>query len=96
MQTISIISGSKKIALPLLEGALEREKSILRSSIMSIKEKTNSLAKKLTVDVKELMKGNVPHHEKNEIELIELESELEVLQRLEIEMKELEQLTICK
>jgi len=96
MQTISIKSGSKEVVLPLLESALERERNILRNSIETIQEKTCTLAKKLSVDVKELMQGKVPHNEKNEAELIELEGELEILQRLKREMTELEKLEICK
>lgn len=96
MQTIFIKSNSSKIIIPLLTGALEREKRILIDSIRREKEKINKLAKNLTVDIDKLMAGEIEHTESNEMELIELEGEIEILRHLENELNALESLEICQ
>lgn len=96
MQTISIKSSSPEKAVPLLANALDREKRIIMNSLKITREKVNSLAKALAVNIDELMAGNVKHTESNDMEFVELEGEVKILRHLEDELKELESLEICK
>lgn len=95
MQTISIKSSSPEKILPLLTNALDREKRIITDSLKITREKVNSLAKTLSVDIDKLMAGEVEHTESNDMKLIELEGEVKILRHLEDELKELEFLEIC-
>lgn len=95
MQTISVkSSGSKKI-IPLLADAIEREKRIIQHSLSATRQKVDTLAKNLSVDVNKLMRGEVEHPDPADMELLELEGEIEILRHLEIELKEIESIEIC-
>lgn len=95
MQTISLKSGSAETVIPLLRNAIDREKRILKESVRVTREKVNTLAKGLAIDIDKLMQGEVEHTASNDMQLIELEGEVEVLRHLESEFKELESVEIC-
>ncbi|GLI52941.1 hypothetical protein [Thermodesulfovibrio yellowstonii] len=96
METITLKSNSPEVILELLKKAVERERKIIIETIRITKEKVDSLAKKLGVDIDKLMKGEIEHTEDNDMQLIELEGEIELLRHLESELKALESVEICK
>ncbi|MEK6682351.1 MAG: hypothetical protein AABY79_10345 [Nitrospirota bacterium] len=95
MQTIILKSDSPETVVSLLKNALDRERRILIDTIRITKEKIDTLAKSLGVDINKLMKGEIEHTESNDMQLIELEGEIEILKHLESELKALETVEIC-
>lgn len=85
METITLKSNSSDVVLHLLKNAVERERKIITETIRITKEKIDSLAKKLGVDIDKLMKGEIEHTEENDMQLIVLEGEIEILRHLESE-----------
>ena len=96
MQTISIKSRSPEKTIPLLTNAIEREKRIMMDSLRTTRQRVESLAKEMGVDVSKLMRGEVDHDETRDMRLLELEGETELLRHLESELSELESLEICR
>jgi len=96
MQTISIKSRSPEKTIPLLTNAIEREKRIVMDSLRTTRQRVESLAKEMGVDVGKLMRGEVDHDETHDMGLLELEGETELLIHLESELSELETLEICR
>ncbi len=96
MRTISIKSSSPEKSIPLLASAIEREKRIVMDSLKTTRNRVETLAKGLGVDVDKLMRGEVEHSDADDMKLIELEGEAELLKHLESELKELESLEICR
>ncbi len=96
MQTISIKSHSPEKTIPLLANAIEREKRIVMNSLRTTRQRVESLAKEMGVDVSKLMRGEVAHDETHDMRLLELEGETELLRHLESELRELETLEICR
>ena len=96
MQTISIKSRSPEKTIPLLTNAIEREKRIVMDSLRTTRQRVESLAKEMGVDVSKLMRGEVDHDETHDMRLLELEGETELLRHLESELRELETLEICR
>ncbi len=96
MQTISLKSNSPDTVIPILKIALKREKHILENTLSVTKEKIDRLAKELNIDVGQLMRGEVAHSDSNDMQLIELEGEIEIRKQLEVELRELELVEICK
>jgi hypothetical protein len=80
---------------PLVAMALDREKSILRHSILASRKRVKLLAAKFKVDPAQLLAGGVPHSEEQDMDLIELEGELAILGRHEEQLKGLESLELC-
>lgn len=96
MQTISIKSSSPEKTIPLLANAIEREKRIVMDSLKTTRGRVEILAGELGVDVGKLMRGEVEHAHADDMKLIELEGEVELLNHLEGELRELEALEICR
>ncbi|MBM4141329.1 MAG: hypothetical protein FJ242_07595 [Nitrospira sp.] len=96
MQTITLKSDSPDTLVSLLKNAMDREKRILMDTIRGIKNKIDSLAKSLGIDIDKLMAGEIKHTESNEMQLIELEGKIELLKHLESELKALETVEICE
>jgi len=96
MQTISIKSRSPEKTIPLLTNAIAREKRIVMDSLRTTRQRVESLAKEMGVDVSKLMRGEVDHDETRDMRLLELEGETELLRHLESELSELETLEICR
>jgi uncharacterized protein YlzI (FlbEa/FlbD family) len=95
MTTISLKSTTPDIFIPLLNNALEREKRIIRNSIEKVQKRIDTMARDLSVDPEELLSGQSPHSEADDMELIELEGELEILHHLKDELRELESFELC-
>ena len=95
MATVTINSQSPDIFLPLLDIALKRERKILRHSIEKVSNRITLLSESLSVDPAALMAGEVPRSEKNEMDLIELEGEIEILKHLQQQLTEMESVTVC-
>ncbi len=95
MQTITLKSDSPETVVSILKNAMDRERRILIDTIRITKEKIDTLAKSLRVDINKLMKGEIEHTESNDMQLIELEGEIEILKHLESELKALETVEIC-
>ncbi len=96
MRTISIKSSSPEKSIPLLVNAIDREKRIVMDSLKTTRERVETLAKELGVDLGKLMRGEIEHACADDMKLIELEGETELLKHLESELKELESLEICR
>lgn len=96
MQTISLKSNSPDTIIPILKIAIDREKHILMETLRAAREKVNKLAGNLTVDVDKLMMGEIEHTDSNDMQFIELEGEIEIIRQLEVELRELETIEICK
>ncbi len=96
MQIITLKSDSPETVVFLLKNAMDREKRILMDTIRITKEKIDTLAKSLGVDIDKLMMDKIEHTESNEMQLIELEGEIEILKHLEDELKALETVEICE
>jgi hypothetical protein len=94
MTTISIQS-MFPLSVPLLAGAIDRERRIVNNSIKTTKRRLEALSKSLGVDTLRLMAGEVVHDDSNDMDLIELEGELALLQHLESEHAALESVHIC-
>lgn len=94
MTSISIQS-TLPLPLPLLAGALNREKRIVKHSVEITKKRIAALSKTLEVNPGSLMQGEVDHTNDNDMELLELEGELAVLAHLEGELAALESARIC-
>ena len=95
MTTISVKSTTPEIIIPLLKSAMEREKGIIRNSITKVQKRVDTLCQALSVDPALLMSGEVSHPEADDMELLELEGELETLDHLKNELRELESLELC-
>ncbi len=96
MQNILLKSKAPKTVIPLIKNAFEREKKILINSIRITKEKVDILSKNFSVDINQLMAGEIEHKDTEDMQFIELEGELEILKHLEEELKALEELEICQ
>ncbi len=96
MQTILLKSKSPETVIPLLKNAIDREKRIVTESLKKAKGKVDRMSRLLGVDMDRLMKGEIEHTESNELQLIELEGEIEVMRHLEMELRELDSVEICK
>ncbi|OGL42677.1 MAG: hypothetical protein A2149_05145 [Candidatus Schekmanbacteria bacterium RBG_16_38_11] len=96
MKTISLKIKSSDTTLPLLKNAIDREKRIIMESLRITKDKVKKLSESLGVNVNKLINGKVKHTEINDMALIELEGEVEIMKRLEKELKEFESIKICK
>ena len=96
MKTISLKIKSSDTTLPLLKNAIDREKRIIMESLRITKGKVKKLSESLVVNVNKLINGKVKHTEINDMALIELEGEVEIMKRLEKELKEFESIKICK
>ncbi len=77
MQTISLKSNSADMAIPLLKNAIDREKRILIETLRLTREKINTMAEQLGVNIDKLMKGEVEHSEAQDMQFVELEGEIE-------------------
>ena len=87
MTTISI---QCPFPVQIMFGVLEREKRIIRSSVARTKRHVASLSKALSVDSKALLVGEVIHTDGDDMDFIELESELALLHHFESELNVLE------
>ena len=96
LKTISLKIKSSDTTLPLLKNAIDREKRIIMESLRITKDKVKRLSESLGVDINKLMSGKIEHTEANDMELIELEGEVEIMKRLEKELKEFKSIEICK
>ncbi|MFA5354024.1 MAG: hypothetical protein WC291_07330 [Thermodesulfovibrionales bacterium] len=96
MQTITLKSDFPETVVPLLKSAMNREKKILSDTIRLSKERIDSLAMTLGVNLDRLMAGEVEHTESDDMQLIELEGEVEILRHLEAELKAIESVEICQ
>lgn len=94
MTTISIQS-AVPLPVPLLAGAIDRERRIVNHSIKTTKRRVDALSKALGVDPARLMAGDVAHDDANDMDLLELEGELTILHHLEAELAALETVRIC-
>lgn len=94
MASISIQS-ALPLPLPLLMGALDREKRILRNSVKTAKKRVGALSRSLAVDPERLLRGEVTHTDANDMDLLELEGELILLATMEQELAALESARIC-
>jgi len=95
MQKIEINTPEPEKVLPVLRDVIERQKRILSQSLAQTEERIQQLSKQLKVDLNSLMAGEVPHPEKQDMDLLELEGELETLRHLREQLESLEHLTIC-
>jgi hypothetical protein len=95
MERIEIISPEPQRALPVLRDALERQKRLLSQSIARTEKRIEQIANNLRVDPDQLLRGEVPHPEERDVDLLELEGELEILRHLREQLESLEQLKIC-
>lgn len=95
MDKIEIITPEADKALPILQDAIEREKRMLSQSLSITQERVQQLAARLQIDPNLLLAGKVPHSEKQDMELLELEGELEIMRLLREQLESLDHLTIC-
>jgi hypothetical protein len=95
MEKIEIRTPEPEKALPILRDAIERQKRILSQSLARTEERIQQLATQLHVNPDLLLAGKVPHPEKQDMDLLELEGELELLRHFREQLESLEHLTIC-
>ena len=80
--TSIFIQSALPLPLPLLMGALSREKRILRNSVKTAKKRMGALSRSLAVDPERLLRGEVTHTDANDMDLLELEGDLILPKRL--------------
>ena len=95
MDKIEIITPEAEKAFPILQDAIEREKRMLSQSLSRTQEKVQQLAARLQINPDHLLAGEIPHLEKQDMDLLELEGELEILRLLREQLESLDHLTIC-
>lgn len=94
MTSISIQS-ALPLTLPLLLGALNREKRILKNSVTSAQKRVDVRSKALAVNPESLLRGEIVHTDENDMDLLELEGELTLLAHIKQELAALESARIC-
>mgnify|MGYP001599005801 CR=1 FL=1 len=95
MAIIKLRTTAPDKARPLIHQALERERELVRDVATRTRQKVTQLASKTGADLHALEAGLVPHPEDQDMELLELEGEVELLKRLEEELRILETIEIC-
>ena len=95
MATIEVRTSAPEKARSLLRQALGREQRLLHDAVIRTHARAEELAAKTRVDLDALRAGLAPHPEEQDMELLELEGELELLDRIEDELRILETLEIC-
>jgi hypothetical protein len=95
MSKIEIVLPDTENAIPVLNDAIERQKNLLSASLARSQERIQHLTKQLGIDPNELLAGNIPHSEKDDMDLIELEGELEIQHHLREQLEILGHLKVC-
>jgi len=95
MSDITIKTTEPKETLPLIQDALELEKRLIKDSIGKTEAKINDIVSATGIKLKDFEEGKIEYTEENEDTLLELEGELEILKRLRIRLKRLNNLEIC-
>lgn len=95
MDTISVKAQEPSKAIPLLREALELEKRVIRQALERTRANVERLQTLLQVDLDALRRGEAEYTEKREPLLLELEGELEFLERLEESQRQLDAIEIC-
>ena len=89
MSVLAIKTNLGSSVFPIINLAIEREKSILRHSVQASHRRIKRLSARLAVDPEQLLAGNVPHADDQDFDLLELEGELMLLKRHESQLAEL-------
>lgn len=95
MEKIEILTPEPEKARRILHEAVERHRQLLSQSIARTKDRVQQLATQLRIDPDQLLAGEVPHTEGQDMDLLELEGELEILHHLREQLNTLERLTLC-
>ena len=95
MEKIELSTPEPEKVLPILEDAIARQKRLLAQSLVCTEERIQQLAGRLGVNPDRLLAGQVPHPEKQDMDLLELEGELELRRHLQVQLESLEHLKLC-
>lgn len=95
MGKIEITMPDSEKAVPVLSDAIERQKRLLSQSLARSDERIQRLSIELEVDPEQLIAGEVPHSENNDMDLIELEGEIELQRHLREQLNILGSLKVC-
>lgn len=95
MEKIELSTPEPEKVLPILEDAIARHKRLLAQSLACTEERIQQLAMQLGVNPDRLLAGEIPHPEKQDMDLLELEGELELRRHLQAQLESLEQIKLC-
>jgi hypothetical protein len=95
MAKIEITIADSEKAIPVLNDAIERQKDLLSQSLVRSEDRIQHLAKYLQVDLDRLLAGDLPHSDKEDMDLIELEGELELRRHFREQLEILGHLKVC-
>jgi len=95
MDIIEIRTPESHKLLPVLRDAIERQKQLLSQSLARTQQRIDHLAAVLQVNPDLLMAGAIPHSDEQDMDLLELEGELELRDRLREQLDSLERSTLC-
>jgi hypothetical protein len=95
MEKIELSTPDPEKVLPILEDAIARQKRLLAQSLARSEERIQQLALQLGVDPLRLLAGEIPHSEKEDMNLLELEGELELRRHFQAQLESLERLQLC-
>jgi hypothetical protein len=95
MEKIELSTPDPEKVLPILEDAIARQKRLLAQSLGRSEERIQQLAMHLGVNPDRLLAGEIPHPEKQDMDLLEPEGELELRRHLQPQLESLQRLKLC-